>query len=613
MIAMLRRQKRAVLLDAIGVFCIILAVRWALLAAFAIDIPWWDQWNGEGADVVLPALDGSFSWSDLFKPHNEHRIVFTRLACLLLLHLGGSWSPLLEASFASMLPAITGALACAMLATLYGTRGLNLTTGILILCFSLPLSTENYLSGFQSQIHFLVLFSLAALFLGCDERCRPGRIFAALALAALAALSMGSGALTFVALAGLWTFRAVADGPLRLRWLAAAALAAILAFLTVKLLVVHVPGHEVLRARGVGDVLTAFGRALAWPNRLGVLLFWGPALITALVLCFEHRLRGRETVFPFAIMLWVAIISGSAALLRGVGGAAPADRYHDYLSLLFVAAGCLPAVLAPGHAPASVRSAAVYRGCLLAALLHAGLPGFAGLAGESERLRLCAAKLNEAWQAGGAEGRDVLRRSTPAVDLPYPDPDLIWSFLAHENAAFFMPAAIRPDLLRMVQVKTPAGAAAFATVPPPPAGIAFGTYQGADSWTGDIDLGLIPVMPGYLRLSFAGYPAPDRVEVSIEEWPSRHRVVVASPTPPGSGDVWRTATFPTRLDTSTVHVRLHDAAQGPFGWVAIGGLENLSLLDRWRTPLGGIAAAILLLGTIPLLSSLTAWPGDSPS
>src|SRR6187402_2983376 len=51
------------------------------------DVPYGDQWYGEVACTYAPSVSGEFGVARLFAPHNEHRIVFTRLTDLALLQL----------------------------------------------------------------------------------------------------------------------------------------------------------------------------------------------------------------------------------------------------------------------------------------------------------------------------------------------------------------------------------------------------------------------------------------------------------------------------------------------------------------------------------------------
>lgn len=593
-------------LQSLAVFCAIASIRWALVHAFAVDMPWMDQWNGEGTDVVIPCLEGRFSAADAFKPHNEHRIVLTRLLCAALFALNGAWSPLLEAYAGALIPAATGAVFVACCRSLYGTRLSPALIAGVVACFALPLSILNLLSGFQSQMAFLVLFSLPALALAADHRWNGGRVLAALALAGLASLSISSGALTFATLAGIWMLRGWADRERRIHWGVAAVVAAIATGIAMRFLVVPVPQHAVLRADGPEDFLMAFTQYLAWPSGLGLLLIWGPAVLVGLLARLSTAAPTRQVVFPFAILAWVGLVIVSASFFRGADGAGPADRYHDLLAPAVLAGLCLPAALAhlPVRDPIGPRWAAVYQGLLVAILLHEGLAGLAGLGAEHQRLASCAANLNAALRPG-ADMERLIRTAEPTVTLPFIDPNLVLWFLRHEQAARLLPAAVRPSLLR-APAGAPTGPAAYPAVADSPSGVELGTYQGSDGWQGTVDAGEIAVPPGSLKLLIAGYVRLGELEVRLEELPSHRRSSIESPVPLGQGEQWREVFFDPAADTTAVRISLVDHSTTPGGWLAVGGMQVAGRLERWAPWLGSLANWCLAIGTVPLFTNLAS-------
>lgn len=593
-------------LQSLAVFCAIASIRWALVHAFAVDMPWMDQWNGEGTDVVIPCLEGRFSAADAFKSHNEHRIILTRLLCAALFAVNGAWSPLLEAYAGALIPAASGAVFVACCRSLYGGRLSPALIAGVVLCFALPLSTQNLLSGFQSQMAFLVLFSLSALALAADHRWNGGRVLAALALAGLASLSISSGALTFATLAGIWTVHGCADRERRIRWFVAAAVAAVATGIAMRFLVVPVPQHAGLRAGGPEDFLMALTKYLAWPSGLGLVLIWGPAILVGLLTRLSMTAPPRQVVFPFAILAWVGLVIVSGSLFRGADGAGPADRYHDLLSPALLAGLCLPAALAqlPIRDMIGPRMAAAYQGLLVAILLHEGLAGIAGLGAEHQQLASCAANLNAALRPG-ADMERLIRTAEPTVTLPFIDPNLVLWFLRHDQAARLLPAAVRPSLLR-APTGSSGGLAAYPAVPDSPSGIEIGTYQGSDSWQGTVDAGEIAVPAGSLKLLIAGYVRLGELEVRLEELPSHRRTSIESPVPLGRGEQWREVFFETGADTTAVRISLVDRSTAPGGWLAVGGMQVAGRLERWAPWLGWLANWCLVIGTLPLFTNLAA-------
>src|SRR5437868_5233180 len=69
----------------LSLFLVTFAGKLWLIHRSGTPLPFWDQWDGEGSDVYIPYFQHHLSWANFFQPHNEHRIVFTRLCDLILL------------------------------------------------------------------------------------------------------------------------------------------------------------------------------------------------------------------------------------------------------------------------------------------------------------------------------------------------------------------------------------------------------------------------------------------------------------------------------------------------------------------------------------------------
>ena len=64
---------------ALGLFAFILGVRWAVFDRYGMTLPEWDQWDAEGLKLLAPWFNQDGFLSALFTPHNEHRVVLTKL------------------------------------------------------------------------------------------------------------------------------------------------------------------------------------------------------------------------------------------------------------------------------------------------------------------------------------------------------------------------------------------------------------------------------------------------------------------------------------------------------------------------------------------------------
>lgn len=369
-----------------AVFLLVGGAQLWLVARAGTDIPFQDQWGAEGRLLYPAWIDGTLRASDLFRAHNEHRIVWTHLLNLTLFALNGQWDPLAQLVVGAGLRAAVAAGLVWTIAREAGAVGRGAVVAGVTLAFLPHLAWHNALWGFQSQVYFVLLFSIAALaLLGGAEATRGARVVGVLAGGA-ALLAMGAGAFVAVALLGLAGLRAVERRGIEAAWWcgvwpAAALLAAAFALRT------DAPEHAALHAATAGDFFNALGRSLAWPHSGQPLA----AVVLNLPLAWvvAARLARRRSVVPgedFVLLLggWAAIGAVAGAWARGGGGefvAGVPSRYADFLVLLPLAnTWCAVALVreAAGQAQHRWRGAAVAWGAFL-------LVGWAGLSAETLR------------------------------------------------------------------------------------------------------------------------------------------------------------------------------------------------------------------------------------
>lgn len=122
----------------------ILALVWIL--KFTVNIPYWDEW--ELSPLIIKLRTGGFTINDFWVQHNEHRVVFLRLAVLALAELGG-WDIIKEVLFSYLLMVITGVIAWKLLNL---TVNKHLRVPLLLISSLLifnPIQYANWLWGFQ--------------------------------------------------------------------------------------------------------------------------------------------------------------------------------------------------------------------------------------------------------------------------------------------------------------------------------------------------------------------------------------------------------------------------------------------------------------------------------
>lgn len=98
------------------IFLLVLVARIAYVSLYAGDLPFWDQWDGEADTLLRPWVEHTWRISELFRPHAEHRIAFTRLLTLALFEANnGQWDNLVETYVGAGIYAVMTALLYARL------------------------------------------------------------------------------------------------------------------------------------------------------------------------------------------------------------------------------------------------------------------------------------------------------------------------------------------------------------------------------------------------------------------------------------------------------------------------------------------------------------------
>ncbi|MEN9799830.1 MAG: hypothetical protein RL653_3527 [Pseudomonadota bacterium] len=323
-----------------GVVVLSAVGRMVFVAALGGGLPYWDQWDAEGAHLLKPWLDGTWEPSALLAPHNEHRVLWTRLAVLGLFEANGrQWDNLPAALFnAGLAGVLWGGLWAAVARGLGTASRVGLAVTVLAMSW-LPFGWENSLLGFNTHFFLLMLGALALTWLAAGQEDRPVRGGAALGLvAAVSAFTMASSVVSCVSAAGVVALR-VAWGSLRIRtalaWVGVLGAAAWMTWAFVPV----VPGHAPLKASSAAEWALAFRRAAAWPAEgpwgLGALM-WAPVLLLG-ARCWRSRRAGDGALRVLGLAAWVLGQAAAMAYARGHGFQEVSSRYTDLLAVGVVA------------------------------------------------------------------------------------------------------------------------------------------------------------------------------------------------------------------------------------------------------------------------------------
>ncbi len=628
-----RRSRFFTAAFAVALFFIVVGGKWAVVDRFGSDLPFWDQWDAEGLHLLVPWFEHGNFLPELFLPHNEHRVVLTKLQSLALVLASGQWDSRLECVVNALLHgAVAVALWLAARRWLDGCWHAPLFV-LLAALFGLPFAWENVISGFHSQQFWLLGLSLAALL--ALPFARPWRAgwFAAVFAAALALLTMGSGFFAAAAVLPVVALRLLrGDTTVRSAWptlLVGVALTGIGWFTHVE-----VPYHDELKAKTAHDFSFSIVHSLQWPAPLGdngwaALVLWLPFVLVAWqVLRLPRGTDGRVPQTIVALGGWVLMQVVAAAYARGAGADYPASRYMDTLAFGMAVNG-----LALGwhgaHAPAS-RVRSVARAALVVAwfgVLAWGLydnSRFALMEGMPERRRL----FDRAEVAMRAYLATNDRRDLVPDDIPYPVPDYLAQRLEHASLRALMPVGVRPTLpLRA----GPGGNGIFGEnhadrltldaaprngLPPAAPAFASRTTWGSFGPGGAAARGewtsapLTAPLGGWLAFETSGDIGESGNTLELCDAQTGARLAEVLPTKIPL-DTWRTAYVRAPLVPFVVVARDEDSHH----WLAFSAPVEMSSLSHfaWQAARNGLLIAELALGAAALLAlAAIGWKREPP-
>jgi hypothetical protein len=316
---------------------VVLGAKLWTIQLWATDIPYWDQWD-EARLLFKPWLEGTLTWHNFSLPHNEHRIVFTRLLDLLEVKLNGQWDIYFQTVVNAFLHILYGCGLAAVLWHFNGRKGAGLIGFALLPFFALPFAAENTIHGFQSQFYFTDIFSLIAMLVLCFGKPCGKYWFCGLVAAVAAIFTMASGFLVAVAVLGLMILRALKQRKISREGILvlACAVAVIALGLAMR---VTVAQDLVLQAKDAGQFFAALAKNLAWP--FGGHPVMSVFIILPLVLVLVGHLRNafkNPATAEFVLVFGLWGFLQAATLAFGRANLPDSSRYFDALSTLPIAA-----------------------------------------------------------------------------------------------------------------------------------------------------------------------------------------------------------------------------------------------------------------------------------
>jgi len=322
----------------LGLLALIL-VKMFVIGIAGNSIPFWDQWDAEAAGLYRPWIEGSWAWHTFVAPHNEHRLLPTRLVHLTLFEaLGRRWNPVAQMTVNAVLHlAVIVALAGFVASAL--PRDRRWTVWIFAAAIhAVPFGWDNTLQGFNTHFYVLLLWTFVLLGL-CTTAAGSsvGVYLAAIAAAGMLVLTMASGLLGVCAAVAVLISRHLLCHDRT----APVGLPVVLAGIAVGgfLLTPEIANHRELRAHSIVEFVVGLGRVQAWPlptvgrnlgSALMPVVMQAPALI-ALAVAFRKRDTDRQAFLVFGGMAaWVLLQAAAMAYARYRSGLG--SRYLDFVS-----------------------------------------------------------------------------------------------------------------------------------------------------------------------------------------------------------------------------------------------------------------------------------------
>jgi hypothetical protein len=428
----------------LGFLLLVVGARWWLIHRYGSPVPFWDQWDGEAATLYGPYVKGDLSWDKLLEPHNEHRILTTRLFALGLFVLNGAWNPLLQMLLNAVI--IAGVL---VLLLSYLNKALLPADrwALLVFClalFCVPYAWENTLSGFQTQYYFNLLFSFIALWLLVGSASFSKAWWGGLGVAMLACLSLASGLFTLAAAVPvmaaqcLWGQRGKARGAAAIVLLAAL-------FALGYALTPDVAQNAEMKAHSIPDFLHALKVGLSWPGKqqvVALVLLQIPAL-AYLLLQWRRRRQPIAAVHWFLVALIVWVWGQDVSLAYGRAVLVRSSRYLDLYAIgLVVNFVCLLWSLRQmsGRRLVRVGLCVVWVAYVAFALYGQTRRIDNELAHKAAHSAVQMSNVRGYLQTGDRSflfGKDLL-------DIPYPRPERLQGLLEDPAIRSTLPAAVMP-------------------------------------------------------------------------------------------------------------------------------------------------------------------------
>ena len=363
---------------AVAAGVVILGAKMILIGYYGVEAPCWDTWDAEGWALYTAYLNNDLSWQVMFEPHNEHRILFSRIFHMMVFLLEGEWDDLVQLLANAALHTAIGVSLILMLWHMAGRRFLFWIAGIVMLLMGLPFAWENTIGPLQDVFYFLLLFAILAIWLLALSPPWSARWWLGLTFALCDIFTLSSGGIAICAVMAVVLLRLLRD---RRSW--RTELTTLIAGGGVILFATHYRvierGHLGWFAHDVGSFLKTFLFTGSWPWIQTPWIFplvWAPSILLLVYYFVTRKKTLRMEEMLLGLTAWIGLQVVAIGFFRGSGGRPPEWRYMDNLSMIILANGLcsLWMTLWVGelHIPRRVwqGSLVLWWTCMLVGVLH---------------------------------------------------------------------------------------------------------------------------------------------------------------------------------------------------------------------------------------------------
>lgn len=429
------RVRKNILILALSMMFIILGFNLYLIESFSSSVPFWDEWDAIYANLFIPYMDNNLHWNNFIAAHNEHRLMFSRLAALLIFNFFGYWDPVLQ-----MICNVLIRIAIALYVLIVLTRTLDSVQRILVamsmtLIMGFPYATENLLMGMNTQFYTLILFGIIAIHIIVNHSLLSIAGLAGIGLSILSYFSLAFGALIPVACAMALAKKILLKKEMNLK-IGMAILSLLLLFGIEFFFTPKIEGHEPLRAHSVNDFYEAYSWLSSWPIhfiQFASLIFINLPWIILTWRIWRRKLNASNLTFTiFALGVWIHLQFAALAIGRAQG--IEASRYLDVTALNLVVNIICIGLLRP-----KLSLVIIYM-----TLVFTGLIEKQAYSWQEMRHRHATSLQQQINVQEFLSKGDFLQNATGTnLSLPYPDPARLKMLLESKHIFKFLPNEIQ--------------------------------------------------------------------------------------------------------------------------------------------------------------------------